>query len=80
MSKQEKVDISGRPVYTGEYKDGFRHGKGACYDNADGRVFVGEFERDKLKAGTMSYLEGANKRRRVNEVYTDQQEAENWWS
>ena len=78
VNSQYRVELEAMAYYAGGYKDGRLHGKGAIHDDDDGRVFVGEWESDKMREGVMSYLNKNNTRTLCKEKYNDQQE-EDWW-
>ena len=55
-SKQRERDVSGWQAYSGETKYTVQHGHGKVW-MADGRIFIGEFVKHKLKQGYLYELQ-----------------------
>lgn len=49
-------DVSGWPIYIGNYKNGLRHGLYAEYDKSDGKVVIIPFENGKPMPGDARVL------------------------
>lgn len=55
-SKNDLTDTAGWSYQVGDFLDGRQHGEGkACM--ADGRIFIGTFNQQKMQAGEMSTLQ-----------------------
>ena len=78
-STNRKEDVGGMVTYAGGFKDGVWHGHGASYDCNNGKVFVGEWEGQKMKEGVTSYLSRLITRTLYKEIYNDQDQVDAWW-
>ena len=64
----EKTETSGWPFYIGETSDSTWNGQGKIFHD-NGRVFHGEFIRNKMSKGVMSYLQEDGTRTTKQESY-----------
>ena len=76
QSTKKKTDTNGWAYYIGETVDGLRTGQGTYFFN-DGRAFIGEWEKNRMKKGEMSYLQPDGMRIIKKETFDVQNDREN---
>lgn len=77
--KLKKEKVGGFASYVGEFKGGFKQGSGSSFDNTDGRIFRGQWTKDRLLVGRTSYLNMDDTRTNYDEMFDDQDKVKAWW-
>jgi hypothetical protein len=75
-SKQRDRDVSGWQIFSGETKNTLQHGHGKLW-MADGRIFMGELEKHKLKQGYLYELQLDGTHTMYHVKYNNEQDSRN---